>query len=106
MVLDRSNSAILQTNGSFVSFRSTDSIRSTVNTGNTTDTTLVKEDGVEEFAGMVSSFVLASGGLVHDLDSEVTRPSFLGQTMVLDPFAASLGSIESMVKLIKVVGRY
>jgi hypothetical protein len=86
MVLDRSNNAILQTNGSFVSFRSTDSIRSAVNTGSTSDTTLVKEDGVEEFAGMVSSFVLASGGLVHDLDSEVMRPSSSPpQTTVIHP---------------------
>jgi dynein light chain roadblock-type len=71
MVLDRSNNAILQTNGSFVSFRSADSLRSTVNTGVTSDTTSAKEDGVEEFAGMISSFVSSAGGLVHDLDTEV-----------------------------------
>jgi dynein light chain roadblock-type len=76
MVLDRSNNAILQTSGSFVSLRSADSMRSTVNRGPASDASPAKEDGVEEFAGMISSFVLSAGGLVHDLDTEVQLPFF------------------------------
>ena len=67
MVLDRANNSVLQTNGSFLSFRSVDGPRAT----STNDTSPGKEDGVEEFAAMISSFVDSAGGLVHDLDTEV-----------------------------------
>jgi dynein light chain roadblock-type len=69
MVLDRSLKTVLQTSGSFASFRSSDTPRTTVVTGSTIDNS--KEDGVEEFAAMISNFVNLAGGLVQDLDSEV-----------------------------------
>ncbi|KAG9237049.1 hypothetical protein BJ875DRAFT_184513 [Amylocarpus encephaloides] len=65
MVLDRTLNTVLQTNGSFVSFRSVDGPRNALADGNT-----VKEEGVEEFATMISSFVRSAGGLVQDLDTE------------------------------------
>lgn len=70
MVLDRTLNTILQTSGSFVSFRPVDAPRD----GSS-------EDGVEEFAAMISKFVHTSGGLVQDLDTEVRT-----QYLKLDSF--------------------
>lgn len=69
MVLDRSHNTILQTSGSFSSFRSLENARNSVSTP--ADNGAVKEEGVEEFAAMVWNFVNSAGSLVHDLDSEV-----------------------------------
>ncbi|KAF4624403.1 hypothetical protein G7Y89_g13769 [Cudoniella acicularis] len=71
MVLDRSLNTVLQTSGSFSSFRSADSSRNPVtSTSSTTDNNALKEEGVEEFAAMIWNFVNSAGGLVHDLDAE------------------------------------
>lgn len=70
MVLDRAANTILQTSGSFVSFRPVDAPRD----GGS-------EDGVEEFATMISKFVHSAGGLVQDLDTEVRT-----QWLKLDSF--------------------
>lgn len=72
MVLDRSLNTVLQTSGSFSSFRSLDNARNSVSTENG----IVKEEGVEEFAAMIWNFVNSAGGLVHDLDTEVCGGRF------------------------------
>jgi len=69
MVLDRSLNTVLQTTGSFSSFRSLDNTRNAVSTS--AENGAGKEEGVEEFAAMIWSFVNSAGGLVHDLDAEV-----------------------------------
>jgi dynein light chain roadblock-type len=69
MVLDRFLNTILQTTGSFSSFRSLDNTRNSVSAS--AENGAVKEEGVEEFAAMIWSFVNSAGGLVHDLDAEV-----------------------------------
>lgn len=71
MVLDRSLNTVLQTTGSFSSFRSPDAPRNPASAGPTSDTSTANEEGVDEFAAMVWSFVNSAGGLVHNLDSEV-----------------------------------
>lgn len=69
IVLDRSHNTVLQTSGSFSSFRSLDNARNSVSAS--ADNGAVKEEGVEEFAAMIFSFVNSAAGLVLDLDSEV-----------------------------------
>ncbi|TVY21899.1 Dynein light chain roadblock-type 2, partial [Lachnellula arida] len=68
MMLDRSLNTVLQTSGSFSSFRSLDNSRNTASTS--AENGAVKEEGVEEFAAMIWNFVNSAGGLVHDLDAE------------------------------------
>lgn len=68
MVLDRSLNTVLQTSGSFSSFRALETPRNSASTSAENGT--VKEDGVEEFAAMVWTFVNSAGGLVRDLDAE------------------------------------
>ncbi|RDL37018.1 uncharacterized protein BP5553_04451 [Venustampulla echinocandica] len=70
MVLDRSLNTVLQTTGSFSSFRSLDAPRNTASASTTSDTNTANEEGVDEFAAMIWSFVNSAGGLVHNLDSE------------------------------------
>ncbi|CAG8978108.1 hypothetical protein HYALB_00000781 [Hymenoscyphus albidus] len=70
MVLDRALNTILQTSGSFASFRPLDAPRNSVSTVSGNDTNSAKEEGVEEFASMISKFVHSAGGLVQDLDTE------------------------------------
>lgn len=69
MMLDRSLNTVLQTSGSFSSFRSLDNSRNNASTSG--ENGAVKEEGVEEFAAMIWNFVNSAGGLVHDLDAEV-----------------------------------
>jgi len=69
MMLDRSLNTVLQTSGSFSSFRSLDNSRNTASTS--AENGAVKEEGVEDFAAMIWNFVNSAGGLVHDLDAEV-----------------------------------
>ncbi|KAH8684295.1 hypothetical protein BGZ60DRAFT_163323 [Tricladium varicosporioides] len=70
MVLDRSLNTVLQTSGSFSSFRSTDTSRTSLPSSSTATDNAAKEEGVDEFAQMIWNFVNTAGGLVHDLDSE------------------------------------